>query len=251
MTGESDLMFYQLRWGVDGTTWPDAANTRNSVFWVPDLTPDVLYYFQVRAVDYSGNVVTSDTDATPVDYLVYPDAGWTASVTATPTLVGSSDFGAYSIRATLGHIGDLNADLLTAGKLTLKPTGTTAMEVRGAGNELLGFWDPTNGITIYGTNQADYGVFDDGYLRFYKNGVMLAEMGPDGILADSIRLGALPGGHNVVLNSSFEMAAFIQGTASIVFTDSTTSPGWKAANRVTSPDNVTEGTTLTPTTMSY
>ena len=82
-------------------------------------------------------------------------------------------------------------------------------------------------------------------------GTAVAEIGPTGIVADSIRLGSLPGGHNVVPNSSFEMASFVTGLSSVTFTDASGTPGWKVGYRTTSPDNMTEGTTLTPTTAVY
>jgi hypothetical protein len=252
-SGAQDLMFYQVRYGTNGTVWPDLVNTRDTVLWVPALTPDTLYYFQVRAVDFSGNTVTSGADPTPVNYLANPDAGYTSSVTATPGVIGMSpdDIAAYSITSAMISTAGLSADVIKSGKVTISPTGATAMEIRDSAGALLAQWTPTGGITIYGTTQADYAVLDDAYLRFYKGGALTAEMSPDGIVADSIRLGALPGGHNVILNSSFEMAAFVTGTSSVTFTDNTGTPGWKAGNRTTSPDNVTEGSTLTPTTAAY
>ena len=246
-----DLMFVQVRWGIDEVTWPGLMHTGSTVLWLPDLTPDVPFYFQVRAVDVSGNTVTSDTDATAVDYLANPEAGWTASLTATPLSVGVDDIAARSITTEMIATSGLSADVITSGKVVLKPTGTTALEIRDSANALLGFWNPTTGITIYGAAVDDYANLDDGYLRFYKDGGLTAEIGPDGLWADSVKLGALPGGHNVIPNSSFEMAAFGTGTSSVVFTDSTGTPGWKAANRTTAPDNMTESTTLTPTTMAY
>jgi len=250
--GESDLMLFEVRWGTNDTTWPDKSVTQNTLVWVPGLTPGTLYYFQVRAVDYSGNV---DDGAGGADnYNEFPDSGWTASVSATPSNVGAADLAVNSVSAAAGHIADLNADKLTAGKLTLRPSGgMTALELKDAGGAIVGSWDVTNGIKVFGVPSSDYAHFDDAYLRFYKTGNpnAVAEIGPEGVVADSIRLGVLSGGHNVILNSSFEGAAFTTGTSFVVFTDATATPGWKAANRTTTPDNMTEGTTLTPTTVSF
>ena len=254
----ADQMFVQVRWGTTGSAWPGLMNTTSTVIWLPDLVPDVLHYVQVRSVDVSGNVVTSSSDATAVDYLDNPDAGWTASVTGTPSLVGGlgADIAAFSITSAMVSTSGLSADLIKTGTIIIRSpgyAGANVLEVHDAANALLGKWTPATGIVIYGSNGTDRAELDDGYLRFYKAGVTLpvAEIGPNGIVADSIRLGALQGGHNVIRNSSFELASGTAGTASVTFTDTTGTPGWKAANRTTTPTNMTEGTTLTPTTMSY
>ncbi len=236
---ESDLKNYQIRYGTTDPPDPGTViNARGSVIFIPGLEPDVTHYFQIQAVDQSNNL-----------------SGYSTTVSAVPSLIiGTSDIAAGSITAASGIIGDLSADVLSAGTLTLRPAGNAtpeALEIRDAGGALLASWDPTNGITIYGADPADYALFDDAFLRFYKAGVLTAEMSPDGIVADSIRLGVLSGGHNVVLNSSFEMAAFTTGSNSVVFTDATGTPGWKAANRTTAPVNMTESTTLTPTSLAF
>jgi len=255
--GGEDLMFYQVRWGTDGADFSvGRMNVKASTVWVPDLDPDVTYYFEVRSVDLSGNVVTSDVDDTAVNYLTDGEAGWTAAVTAIPTQVGSADIAANTITSSMISTAGLMADVINGGTITLTPsgsdiTGAYALEIRDSDGNLQAVWDPTDGITIYGSDAADYATFDDGYLRFYKDGILTAEIGPEGITADSIRLGALSGGNNLVLNSSFEMSAFGAIETDVTFTDATATPGWKAANRTTAPDNVTEGTTLAATTLAY
>lgn len=255
--GGSDLMFYQVRWGTDGITFSSGnMNVKASTVWIPDLEPDTSYFFQVRAVDTSGNVATSVLDATAVSYIVNGEAGWTNAVSATPTQVGSADIAANTITSVMVSTSGLSADVIRAGTLTVAPsvadiTGSLAIEVRDSFGLLLGTWEPTAGITIYGTDPSDYAVFDDAYLRFYHNDILVAEIGPDGILADSIRTGVLSGGHNLVLNSSFELAGFVSVSNNVVFTDNTSTTAWKVANRTTAPDNVTEGTSLSATTLAY
>jgi len=255
--GGADLMFYQLQYGLNGVDFSLAQiNVKSSTIWVPDLTPDVTYQFRVRAVDLSGNVATSGSDATAVSYLTEPEAGWSSTVTALPTQVGSADIAANTITSSMIATAGLIADVIKAGTLTLTPsgsdiTGPVALEIRDSDGILQGTWVPDEGVTIYGTDPSDYAQFNEGYLRFYNNGILQAEIGPDGILADSIRVGALSGGHNLILNSSFELAAFGAVATSYTFTDNSGTPGWKAANRTTAIDNITESTSLSPTTVAY
>jgi hypothetical protein len=65
---------------------------------------------------------------------------------------------------------------------------------------------------------------------------------PDGINATSINFGSAPGGHNLVLNSSFELSDFIAAPSTFIFTDFN---NWAAANRTVSPDNITDGGAVT------
>jgi hypothetical protein len=261
--GAEDLMFYQVRWGTDGSTFPEGLNAKVSVVWVPDLTPDILYYFQVRSVDVSGNTLRTTTPGVPdvpevaERYESQTEAGWTTSVTATPTQVGSADIAANTITSAMIATGGLTADVIKAGTLTIAPNGAAtpgavAITIRDSTGVVQGEWHPTNGIKIYAADPSNYCVIDDAYIRFYKASILTAEMGPDGVKADSLRLGVLAGGHNLIPNSSFELGAFITGAASAVFTNNSGTPGWKAANRFTSPDNMSENANdLTVTALSF
>jgi len=102
-------------------------------------------------------------------------------------------------------------------------------------------------------NPARYLMLDSGQLKFTTdNGATFTTMlTPDGMYGEAVVLGSLPGGHNLLFNSSFELTGTVSVPSTAVFTDNTGTPGWKAANRTTAPDNITESTTLTATTLSY
>ena len=82
----NDLMFNEVRYapqttpGVPDTTvatWsPPALRVRTNTVVITGLDPEKTYLFQVRAVDQSGNVATSDVIPTAVDYNANPENGW-------------------------------------------------------------------------------------------------------------------------------------------------------------------------------
>jgi hypothetical protein len=255
-----DLMFYEYRHAPDLAGAPDTAqwftaNTGSTTIFVADLPPDQLRWFQVRAVDKSGNVATSDVDSTAVDYQTNPEAGWSTALSVTPTLIGSTDLAVASVSAALGHIADLNADLITAGTITLTPTtGPLAIRVNTAsGTTVLQISNDGSAKFIDEADPNRYLFIDSGVLKFTEDGgaSFSTAMDADGIYAEAIRLGSLAGGHNLIKNSGFESVSFAAASSTAVFTNTGGTPGWKAANRTTSPDNVTEGNALTVTTTAF
>lgn len=232
-TNDADVASYAYQYSSDGgTTWSQVYNVKATTAWIPGLTAGVAYTFRVESIDLSGN-----------------ESGWSATASATPNSIGSSDFAADTVIARILATGKISADDISAGRLVLRPSsGLDAIEIRDASNVLLGEWSASTGITLYGS-AGESAVFSGARLDFYTEpgGQSMASIGPEGIVADSIRSGSLQGGQNLVKNSSFELSTLGAGTSSAVFTDSTGTPGWKAAYRVTSPDNVTEATTLTAT----
>lgn len=102
--------------------------------------------------------------------------------------------------------------------------------------------------TSNGTNRLE---LDQNGLRAYYEDVLTAEIGPEGVTAESLRIGNLAGGHNLIKNSSFELGEFVAASTSVTFTNNSGTPGWKAGNRTTAPDNVTEGATELTTTLAY
>lgn len=258
-TAADDLSFHEIRVAVDDGTGlaPDVnqwqyIRIRTNAVWIGDLSPDQLYWLQARAVDRSGNVETSDVDPTAVNYLLFPEAGWSSLVSATPTLVGSADIAANSVTADHIIAGSLDADDIGAGTLTIRPTAGFAEGIRvlnGSGVEL-GLWDEL-GIKITDpANASRYVLIDAGQVKFTQDGGVTfpAAITPDGINASAINFGSVPGGHNLILNSSFELGEFVAAASQFIFTDTT---NWTAANRVTAPVNITEGTDLQMTTPGY
>lgn len=146
----------------------------------------------------------------------------------------------------------ITADVIRGGVLILRPVSdyTQGIRVEDAAGILLASWGPT-GMKI--TDPADpsrYVLLNAGALAFTSNdgadGFPNA-ITPDGINATSITFGAAPGGHNLVMNSSFELGDFQPAPSTFTFTDFNT---WAAANRVTAPDNITDGGAVTALSMT-
>lgn len=252
--GVPDLAYYEV-----GITPSGGVETRyrvrTTVLWVGDLDPGVVHSVRVRAVDRGGLVRTSKTDPTAVDAIANPEAGWTAPVTATPTLVGASDIAANSILASHISTAGLTADLIKAGTLKVATTdGIDGIEVWYSGKRV-GFWDETG---LYIGKQAaglpsdlsgsDYVRVTDAGVTVYKAGQAVTAITPDGINASAINFGVLAGGHNLVRNSSFELTSFAAAPSTATWD---VQADWNAS-RVGTDTNVTTGTgSLTMTGTSY
>lgn len=254
----NDLAFYEVRFAEDDGTglapltdsWV-TVRSKSTIVFLSGLQADVLYWVQVRSVDLSGNVQTSALDPTAVDSVAFPDAGWSDLLSGTPSLIGENDIAANSITAVHVRTGSLSADDIGAGTLTISPQAGFAegILILGASNEILGRWDE-NGLKIVDpTDPARYVLFDSGELKFTTDdgSTFPTAVTPEGINASAINFGAAPGGHNLILNSSFELADFVAVGSTFTFTDTT---NWTAGNR-TSTDNITEGTALTGTALGY
>lgn len=241
-----DLSYYQIRWAQTAGAAPDAddgawtyGSAKVTTVFITNLTPSLQYWFEVRGVDTSGNA-----------------SGWSTGVAVTPNLIGSTDLAVNSISAAAGHIADLNADKLTAGTLRVSPQAAFAdgIEIIDNAGVTIGRWDE-NGLKVWdATNTSRYILVDGAAIKFTDdNGVSFTTaISADGINASAIILGSLAGGANVIHNSSFEMIGLVAGGATAVFTDNSGTPGWKAANRVTALDNMTEAATnLAATTLTY
>lgn len=252
----TDLSYYELRYAPDdGTGNPDTSawaniRTRANAIFVPNLMPDIMYWAQVRAVDRSGNVVTSESDPTAVIAEDNPEAGWTDTASVTPTLIGASDVAFNSVVTNLLAAGVISADALSAGSLRIGGTdGISGIFVE-SGGEVVGLWD-ADGLKIIDPSDASrYLLIDAGEIRFTTDdgATFPTAITPEGINASAIKFGSAPGGHNVVLNSSFELTGFVSAPFTFTFTDTT---NWAAANRVTALANITEGTDLSMTTPGY
>lgn len=225
---EPDYAFNEVRYAPDNgtgtapdttvSTWGNVLRLKSNTMVISALTPAVLYWFQVRRVDTSGNVATSDLDPTAVDYLASPDAGWSVLSSATPTLIGASDVAFNALVTNLINTGVLSADMISTGTLKVTTSGgATGFEVW-SGAVRIGLWDATGlyiGTTLAGgtglpadLSSSDYIRLTEAGLTVYLGGVPTTAITPAGIDASAINLGRLPGGHNLVKNSSFELAAF-------------------------------------------
>ena len=241
----ADLNYYQLRWAAAGAP-PDGddgawayAIIKANVAFVGNLTPDLLYWVEVRGVDLSGNA-----------------SGWTAGVSVIPAKIGAADVTFNSVITNILAANQIDADSIHAGTLTMSPQAAFAdgIVVKDINDITIGTWNE-NGIKIFdSTATQKYIIIDGGSIKFTTDNGATTPTAIDaqGINATAITFGSQSGGHNVVVNSSFELVGTVAAPTTAVFTDNSGTPAWKAANRFTAPANVTEGATdLQVTTMAY
>lgn len=251
----ADLAFHELRYapsvaGAPDTTAWSYIRIRTNAMFVPNLDA-ITYWVQVRAVDRSGNVVTSAADSTAVNYLTTPEAGWTTAASVTPTIIGAADVAFNTATMNLVNAGIITADVVQSGTLKV---GSASDAISGIlvtdGTTTVGFWDQSGIKIIDPSNSSRYVLLDAGQIKFTTDAgaTFPAAITPDGINASAINFGTAPGGHNLILNSSFELAAFIAAAAVYTFTDTAE---WKAANRTVALDNITEGTSLSMTAATF
>jgi hypothetical protein len=212
-----DFDRYEVRWTYDLAGAPDPAQwtkltSRSSVLVVADLAPDVVHWFEVRAIDRSNNVQTSALDPTAVDADANGEAGWSEPVAATPTLVGAADVAFNSVLTYILNANQINADDINAGTVSIGGLADTPdfLLVYNTTGQEIGRWDQ-NGLVIRDPNNTSRVVrLVDGVLSFSTDGgtTWTTAISADGIVADAIKLGAAPGGHNAVPNASFELSAF-------------------------------------------
>lgn len=221
---ESDLGRYQLRFapesapesGVPDTEAWTVLSTTSTLLVISNLDPEVLYFLQVRAIDRSGNCVTSAGDPTAVQAEANPEAGWSNTtpdwVTARPSLVGAADVAFNTVLTNILSANQINADDIRAGTLSIGGSLDTPdyLIVYDNDGDEIGRWD-ANGLTITDPTNPDRIVrLMNGIIEFSSDGGVswVTAIGPEGIIADSIKLGIAPGGHNAIPNASFELTAF-------------------------------------------
>jgi hypothetical protein len=227
------------------------------------VTPPTTYFVQVRAVDRSGNVVTSAIDSTATNATLDPEAGWSNDgtneeyISAAPVLLSGATDVAYGTILT-DHItaSGLDAGVIKAGTISVGgvqniPDFFIVYDVEG--NEI-GRWDQ-NGLVIVdpdtfppspGSPTAKAVRVMDGVMSFSLTYNPFDSADPetqwttaisgDGIVADAILLGTAPGGHNAIPNASFELAIF----ASLLTAEWEASEDW--ATTIGTDVNVTKNT---------
>jgi len=214
---DSDFSFYQVRYYPSATTSEFIIiSARSNRVIIDSLNPDVEYGFQVRAIDRSGNVVTSSVDTTAVDYLTNPEAGWTAQVLQTPTRIGTTDLSVNTVVANFITTGTLSTDVLISGTVDIGGVGNPIqLEVFDSlGNQMsrwsddgLVIWDPvtTNkAVWLYG----DSIKFSDVYTGDPGTTTWSTAIDSRGVNASAILFGSDIGGHNRIMNSGMEAAPF-------------------------------------------
>lgn len=253
-SGATDLDRYEVRYSPDLAGSPDPSlwvrlTARSNAIVIVDLEPDTAYWFEVRAVDRSNNVQTSSVDSTAVDADSEQGAGWSASVAATPTLVGAADVAFNSVLTDILTANRIDAADIQAGTLTLGGLANTPdylLVYNGSGQEI-GRWD-SDGLLIRDPLATDKMLrLVDGVLSFSRDGgsTWTTAISAEGIVADAIRLGASPGGHNSIPNSSFELSAFATYLTKVW----TSSADWATGTSQVAVS--TAGTSLTLTNATY
>jgi hypothetical protein len=198
-----DLAKYQYRYAqATPVEWSAPEDTYDTYVVVNGLTTEVLHYFQVRAVDLSGNV--SAWTGTGVGVDVY--------VTATPGLITGNDIAAGSIIAEHISTTGLDASSIKTGTLTVGgvPNAPDFFIVVNSSGVEIGRWDQ-NGLLIKDpVNTLNQIRIINGIISFSSDGgvTWTTAISGAGITADSIKLGISPGGHNMIPNASFELSAF-------------------------------------------
>lgn len=224
-----DLRRYEVRYTREGAPgFPDQSqwesfHTTGTIAIIDGLTEDITYYVQVRAVDRSGNVRTSQADSTAVPALANPDAGWSDDgtdqphTTGVPTLIGAADVAFNSVVTGMLSTGTLEADSIVGGTLTVggSASAVSYLIVKDAGSvELLRIdqygliaVDPTatNKAMRYWKGSLQ---FSDAYTGDPSTTTWTTALSADGLVADVIKLGSQPGGHNMVPNSGFELSPY-------------------------------------------
>lgn len=259
-----DLAFYEVRYCLGNDDVPSGdwtiVRSKTTQVYVGGLDPlagidgipTAKYWVQVRAVDNTGNVLVGGVAQ---DYLVYPNDGWCAAVAVNPTLVDADTIQQGSINPT--HIDYLTADKIKTGSLTVSVADANLMDgitikkdtdSDGVADTVVGIWDES-GLRVYADdNPLNYVLMYDGGITVYFDGVPVTAIDPSGVNATSIKSGALPGGGNLVVNSSFELADF-QTPSFITWTDDLTADF--TATVVGADVNVTVANALTMTGVTY
>ena len=222
----SDLAFYEVRYaedplgilgsGANLPSWKYLRCKTNSLV-VAGLTadkgnkiPEARYWVQVRAVDSTGNVEDLTDPASPVavNFQQYPDTGWCTKVLVDPVMVDSSLVKFKSLNST--HIDALDAGIINTGSLLMslaRDDLADGIKVYD-GTALVGQWDESGLYVADSANAGNYVKVYAGGITVYRYGSPTAAITPDGINASAITMGAIPGGGNLVKNSSFELSDF-------------------------------------------
>lgn len=252
-----DLSFYELRYAIDiGTGLGPNTNEwtlirlKTTSAYIGGLLAErnpvtgigsSRYWVQVRAIDSSGNV--DDGTGVALGYLSFPEAGWCAAVSGDTTLSGGGDidFGAL----TDNHIvaNGLSAGIIKTGDLRINTSDASMVDGIKVydGAALVGLWNET-GLYVYdNVDSSDYVRLYDGGVSVFQNGVEVAAITPDGVNASALTFGKLPGGHNLILNSSFELADFGSAPTVVSWTVSAdwTGTAVSTANLTTGADSLT------------
>lgn len=155
----------------------------------------IQYDIKVRSADTSGNTSL-----------------YGAVVVGTPLQVTGDDIHANSI--TTNHMSSIGIDasVITTGTLHIGGPGSPPeVVVYNVAGQEIGRIDSNGMVWKDPANLNRQMRFLDGVLEFSKDGgaTWTTAMNADGVIANAILLGKMPGGQNLLPNSSFEVSGFI------------------------------------------
>lgn len=251
---ERDLWFYQVRIYETALTSSEATThrTNSSLLIIKDLDPDTEYTVQVRAVDRSGNVATSESDLTGLPFDANPESGWStidAASAATPTRVGAADVAFNSVLTSILDSNLITADDIKAGTLNVGYSGQAGtVEVHDSSNNLLATLGPVGMVMVNPSNTSEAMWLRAGSIKFTEaytgdtdTTTWTTALTPQGLNATAITFGTGEGGANSVPNAGFELASFVVQTES-VYTDNT---DWSGATSTVNMNVSTTHLTMT------
>ena len=214
---ESDFAFYQLRFSEAGADDWTVLDTRSNSAVIQGLMAGQGYDIAVRAIDRSHNTATSDTDLTGLDHEEFPEAGWSATVSGTPALVGSAAMAFGGIVTGFLDTGLLSADQIYAGTLDVGGSGMAgSIELWNAEGERIAVLDDDGLLMVNPQNTAEAMWLKAGSLRLTEawsgsvDGTTWdTAVTPQGLNASAITFGTAGGGSNAIPNAGFELSAFV------------------------------------------
>lgn len=204
--------------------------------WVINATAttfQVSATFQGAALDFTTDMTVGfvgDNPPLPSRSTEDLEAGWSELVGPfTASLVGAADVTFNSVITEILNVNYIDAETIETGILNVA-TGVGAADgihITLAG-DIVGDWDDS-GLNIRshaaGRSTLDYLHLDDAALTLYLDGAAQSAITADGINANAVNFGYSAGGHNLVLNSSFELSQFSSGSTSIIGTGGSTLAG--------------------------
>lgn len=246
-----DWSYTEVEWRPVGVgTW-DAIRVKATVIVAHGFTNGVTYEVRLRSVDTSGNTLHNtgvlDPDGNPVYETVIadnePEKGWVSGGTVMPSALPGDSLIWEDIMVENLFAGRIRADWIKAGELTVGGQGISGIVVVDTQQRTVGQWTP-DGLRIEDPDNPGYElVMTEAGLAIWNTEnpgqpYKLVDIGPLGIDAASITFGSQRGGHNLIVNSSFELGAFGQTQTSIKTW--TVAADWNGT-RVGADENITTG----------
>lgn len=246
----------------DLDAWIDLSTLSTRIV-ITNLIPGDHYWFEVRAIDRSGQVRAyrppEGDEVGPQPIAVYAsqegEAGWSDRREAVPEALAPDDVSPMEDVQDFLATGTFDADLIKTGTIRLDsdphlevfdPAGRLLMRLDANGLLVL---DPAKPNRAVWVNAAEVRV-SDAFTGSVGTTSWRAAVAAEGLDATAIAFGVMPGGHNNIPNSAFELVPFPTTVASVATVKTwTATADWATG---TSQVNVTtSGADLTLTTATF